>query len=520
MGERQLRSVNICVLGSSCGKTALITRFLSDGDTLIHQPTIIARHSHMISFQGQAATVNIVEIGSECQNIVEASQEILNANIFMFVFNVTSLPSLQQIYSSQQQIETVYQAKSQRPSAKYFLVGNQLDALEDGRQLVEDGQVIAGCLGAIYALTSAKTGLHVSKLFYDAVSAALDMRRLSVELDGRQGTVQEFPLGKPIKKASYYILSSQRIRHLSLERHLLHCSCDEPGEQLKMTLSLIGANVNLESRDGVSFVRVRTSDGIAYGFYGKTEQETAEWLNVLVGATTKSHVFGAPLERYINAPTDNVALVVKRCIDFLTLKSGHKAEGIFRLSGSLNTVAKIRRDFNEFAHAMEIHPSQDVHAVASLLKQYLRDLPIPLFPEALHNALVRIQKDSPNIIDKCASYHRILKILPPVYTCTIKYLLGYLSKVQSHQELNKMNANNLATMLGPNAFRTDAESPIEVFEALKTQVQVLRDLIENHDMVFPQEEIDKQKSPPASQGMRSLNRRANMDTIGYERTKL
>eukprot|EP00002_Diphylleia_rotans_P036517 TRINITY_DN8055_c0_g1_i2.p1 TRINITY_DN8055_c0_g1~~TRINITY_DN8055_c0_g1_i2.p1 ORF type:complete len:194 (-),score=36.06 TRINITY_DN8055_c0_g1_i2:205-786(-) len=164
---------------------------------------------------------------------------------------------------------------------------------------------------------------------------------------------------------------------------------------------------------------------------------------------------------------------------------------------------------------MEIHPSQDVHAVASLLKQYLRDLPIPLFPEALHNALVRIQKDSPNIIDKCASYHRILKILPPVYTCTIKYLLGYLSKVQSHQELNKMNANNLATMLGPNAFRTDAESPIEVFEALKTQVQVLRDLIENHDMVFPQEEIDKQKSPPASQGMRSLNRRANMDTIGF-----
>ena len=52
-------------------------------------------------------------------------------------------------------------------------------------------------------------------------------------------------------------------------------------------------------------------------------------------------------------------------------------EGIFRISGSVSKVKLIRNAFDA-GHLDSLDLTRDVHAVASALKSYLRELPEPL----------------------------------------------------------------------------------------------------------------------------------------------
>lgn len=55
-------------------------------------------------------------------------------------------------------------------------------------------------------------------------------------------------------------------------------------------------------------------------------------------------------------------------------------EGLFRISGSVSKVKLIRNAFNagQQLHLDSLDLTRDVHAVASALKSYLRELPEPL----------------------------------------------------------------------------------------------------------------------------------------------
>lgn len=79
--------------------------------------------------------------------------------------------------------------------------------------------------------------------------------------------------------------------------------------------------------------------------------------------------------------------VVFRCIAYLRAHDAHKEEGIFRLSGSNIVVRQLKDRFNTEGDVdllSEGEPYLDVHAVASLFKQYLRELPESLLTRDLH----------------------------------------------------------------------------------------------------------------------------------------
>ena len=93
-------------------------------------------------------------------------------------------------------------------------------------------------------------------------------------------------------------------------------------------------------------------------------------------------VFGMPLAEAVETfPARDTSLkmpaVVYRCLEYLEAKEAHNEEGIFRLSGSTITIKQLRERFNNEGDVdlvgEEAH--YDVHAVASLLKAYLRELP-------------------------------------------------------------------------------------------------------------------------------------------------
>ena len=102
-------------------------------------------------------------------------------------------------------------------------------------------------------------------------------------------------------------------------------------------------------------------------------------------------VFGMPLAEAVEycaprVPNVYLPAVVYRCLEYLVAKGASNEEGIFRLSGSTVVIKGLRDRFNlegdfDFLADEQYH---DVHAVASLLKLYLRELPTSVLTRDLH----------------------------------------------------------------------------------------------------------------------------------------
>ena len=107
---------------------------------------------------------------------------------------------------------------------------------------------------------------------------------------------------------------------------------------------------------------------------------------------TSRAMFGMPLAeavKYYTVRGSNVMLpaVVYRCLEYLEGKDAASEEGIFRLSGSNVVVKQLRERFNtegDLDFLADDSVYYDVHAVASLLKLYLRELPVTVLTRELH----------------------------------------------------------------------------------------------------------------------------------------
>lgn len=107
-------------------------------------------------------------------------------------------------------------------------------------------------------------------------------------------------------------------------------------------------------------------------------------------------IFGIPLMEaveYTQPVGINVALpaVVYRCLEYLRAKRAISEEGIFRLSGSNIVIKGLRDRFNNEGDIKLLDGQYyDVHAVASLLKLYLRELPSSILTRELHLDFLKV----------------------------------------------------------------------------------------------------------------------------------
>lgn len=83
--------------------------------------------------------------------------------------------------------------------------------------------------------------------------------------------------------------------------------------------------------------------------------------------------------------------VVYRCLEYLKAKNAANEEGIFRLSGSNIVIKALRDRFNTEGDVKLLEgPYYDMHAVASLLKLYLRELPVSILTRELHLDFLKV----------------------------------------------------------------------------------------------------------------------------------
>lgn len=181
--------------------------------------------------------------------------------------------------------------------------------------------------------------------------------------------------------------------------------------------------------------------------------------------------------------------------------------GIFRVSTSKKRIRELREYFDS---GRQIHLDKDQcpHDVATLLKEYLRDLPDPLLCRDLYQAFVQTQRLRNRRLQFEALQH-LIQLLPAVNRDTLYALLIFLSKVADNSSDstsaigealagNKMDSNNLATVFAPNILHCIKPNASKEIVADKPEdridiINVVRTLIDHfHDLFkVPAELLDE-----------------------------
>jgi RalA-binding protein 1 len=166
-------------------------------------------------------------------------------------------------------------------------------------------------------------------------------------------------------------------------------------------------------------------------------------------------VFGAPLSEAVrfchpvNVQIDLPA-VVYRCMEYLDSKGATDEEGIFRLSGSNVVIKQLRERFNVEGDVNLIDDEQyyDIHAVASLLKLYLRELPSTILTRELHLEFLAVT-ELKELDEKISALNGLVHRLPRVNATLLRYLAGFLIGIVNNCDTNKMTVRNVGIVFSP-----------------------------------------------------------------------
>ncbi|XP_036955168.1 rho GTPase-activating protein 25 isoform X2 [Acanthopagrus latus] len=259
-----------------------------------------------------------------------------------------------------------------------------------------------------------------------------------------------------------------------------------------------------------------------YVFMANSQSDMEEWVRTLrrvIGVPT-SGVFGKGLMDTVTYEQrfgpHTVPILVQKCVEFIK-EHGLDEEGIFRLPGQDNAVKQFRDAFD--AGERPSFPSDtDVHTVASLLKLYLRELPEPVVPWTQYQDFL----DCTNMLDTSSSegwdkLDKQIALLPRANYNLLSYVCRFLFEVQLHSKVNKMNVENLATVMGINLLKPQIEDPITVMKATPQIQKLMTVMIRQHETLFPLSK-DVLPSPPSKKAESQKNTPRSF--VGWESAEM
>ncbi|TRM65399.1 Rho GTPase activation protein [Schizophyllum amplum] len=172
------------------------------------------------------------------------------------------------------------------------------------------------------------------------------------------------------------------------------------------------------------------------------------------GAPDKGRsTFGVDLAEQMVRDNVEVPRIVEKCCQAIE-KYGLRSQGIYRLSGTTSKVQNLRQRLDKDLDSVDLDSqewSSDINNVASVIKQWLRELPDPLLTYSLRQGFVeaaRIENDRLRHI----RLHERVNDLPDANYATLKYIMGHLHRITQHSEENAMTMSNLAIVFGPTMF--------------------------------------------------------------------
>ncbi|XP_012931617.1 unconventional myosin-IXa isoform X8 [Heterocephalus glaber] len=168
--------------------------------------------------------------------------------------------------------------------------------------------------------------------------------------------------------------------------------------------------------------------------------------------------FGVELSR-LTSEDRTVPLVVEKLINYIEMH-GLYTEGIYRKSGSTNKIKELRQGLDTDAESVNLD-DYNIHVIASVFKQWLRDLPNPLMTFELYEEFLRamgLQERKETI----RGVYSVIDQLSRTHLNTLERLIFHLVRIALQEDTNRMSANALAIVFAPCILRCpDTTDPLQ-----------------------------------------------------------
>nr|XP_034973356.1 uncharacterized protein LOC118086158 [Zootoca vivipara] len=184
-------------------------------------------------------------------------------------------------------------------------------------------------------------------------------------------------------------------------------------------------------------------------------------------------LFGVPL--HLLPLSEHVEGVPQFLVDACELLRPHLyVEGLFRKCGSMTRIKALKARLEAGEHCLAMALPCDV---ATLVKQFLRELPEPLIPAGIQGPLCQVQQQEDG--DQGPLTLLLTSLLPQRSTDLLRYFFRFLQDVASRCDQNKMDLANLAVIFAPTLFPNEVCSQLDcrAEEQLQRQAAVVHALI-------------------------------------------
>lgn len=188
-------------------------------------------------------------------------------------------------------------------------------------------------------------------------------------------------------------------------------------------------------------------------------------------------IFGVPFNALPHSVVPEYGHIPSFLVEACTSLEEHiHTEGLFRKSGSVIRLKALKNKLDHGESCLSSAPPCDI---AGLLKQFFRELPEPILPADLHEALCKAQqlgteeKNKATLLLSCLIADHTVHIL--------RYFFNFLKNVSLRSNENKMDSSNLAVIFAPNLLQTSEgheKMSANTEKRLRLQAAVVQTLID------------------------------------------
>ncbi|XP_058869485.1 rac GTPase-activating protein 1 [Acipenser ruthenus] len=178
------------------------------------------------------------------------------------------------------------------------------------------------------------------------------------------------------------------------------------------------------------------------------------------------------LADYVPPTSPMIPTLVVHCVSEIEQR-GLRETGLYRVSGCDRTVKELKEKFLRGKTVPLLSKVDDVHAICSLLKDFLRNLKEPLLTSRLNRPFM----DAAEISDddnSIAAIYQTISELPQPNRDTLAFLVIHLQRVAQSPD-TKMDISNLSKVFGPTivGHAVPDPDPMTILNDTKRQPKVM-----------------------------------------------
>ncbi|XP_055774070.1 rho GTPase-activating protein 15 isoform X2 [Salvelinus fontinalis] len=195
----------------------------------------------------------------------------------------------------------------------------------------------------------------------------------------------------------------------------------------------------------------------------------------------KDQVFGCHLEMLCEREKNNVPRFVRLCTEAVE-RRGLETDGIYRVSGNLAVIQKLRFLVNHEKLNLEQSEWEDIHVITGALKLFFRELPEPLVPYGFFTDILETVKMS-DYLDKVDRLKSLVLSMPPPNQDTMRFMFSHLKRVMEHSDSNRMSTQNIGIVFGPTLMRPERDN-VNMAINMVYQNQAVELILNEFDRIF------------------------------------